>query len=145
MGAGLKGLHHAKALLVVGETTADLIVGSLNWSTSSKANAECGLRLTVASGAPVVSDFIRDFESMFSGGSALDDSRPPAPSGCGQQRPFWASDVDPVSACGRSLRGTVRSTARVHVWVGGCCLSRGLRQFTCAACAVNLFSFVLGN
>ncbi|CAE7923771.1 pol, partial [Symbiodinium sp. KB8] len=35
VGAGLKGLRHAKALLVVGETTADLIVGSLNWSTSS--------------------------------------------------------------------------------------------------------------
>ena len=79
VGAGLKGLHHAKALLVVSETTADLIVGSLNWSTSSNSNAECGLHLTVASGAPVVSDFIRDFEDVFSGGSALDDSKPPAP------------------------------------------------------------------
>ncbi|CAE7896597.1 pol, partial [Symbiodinium necroappetens] len=79
VGAGLKGLHHAKALLVVGDTTAEVIVGSLNWSTSSKANAECGLRLTVASGAPVVTDFIRDFETVFSGGSALDDAKPPAP------------------------------------------------------------------
>ena len=120
VGAGLKGLHHAKALLVVGETTADPIVGSLNWSTSSKANAECGLHLTVASGAPVVSDFIRDFETVFSGGSALDDSRPPAPkaAAAASSARFWASDVDPLSACGRSLRGTVRSTARVHVWVG---------------------------
>ena len=58
VGAGLKGLHHSKALLVVSETTADLIVGSLNWSTSSKANAESGLHLAVASGAPVVADFI---------------------------------------------------------------------------------------
>ena len=79
VGAGLKGLHHAKALLVVSDTTAELIVGSLNWSTSSKANAECGLHLTVASGAPVVTDFIRDFETVFSGGSALDDAKPPAP------------------------------------------------------------------
>ena len=30
VGAGLKGLHHAKALLVVSDTTAELIVGSLN-------------------------------------------------------------------------------------------------------------------
>ena len=79
VGAGLKGLHHSKALLVVSETAADLIVGSLNWSTSSKANAEIGLHLTVASGAPVVADFIRDFENVFSGGSALDDAKPPVP------------------------------------------------------------------
>ena len=63
------------------ETTAELIVGSLNWSTSSKANPECGLHLTVASGAPVVVDFIRDFESVFAGASALDDAKPPAPKG----------------------------------------------------------------
>ena len=81
VGAGLKGLHHAKALLVVGETTAELIVGSLNWSTSSKANSECGLHLTVASGAPVVVDFIRDFETVFAGASALDDAKPPASKG----------------------------------------------------------------
>ena len=81
VGAGLKGLHHAKALLVVGDTTAELIVGSLNWLTSSKANSECGLRLVVASGAPVVVDFIRDFEAVFAGASALDDVKPPAPKG----------------------------------------------------------------
>ncbi|CAE7827290.1 pol, partial [Symbiodinium microadriaticum] len=79
VGAGLKGLHHSKALLIVSETTADLIVGSLNWSTSSKANAESGLHLAVASGAPVVADFIRDFETVFSGGSALDDAKLPVP------------------------------------------------------------------
>ncbi|CAE7685788.1 pol [Symbiodinium sp. KB8] len=81
VGAGLKGLHHAKALLVVGDTAAELIVGSLNWSTSSKANSECGLRLAVASGAPVVVDFIRDFEAIFAGASPLDDVKPPAPKG----------------------------------------------------------------
>ena len=79
VGAGLKGLHHAKALLVVSDATAELIVGSLNWSTSSKANSECGLRLAVASGAPVVVDFVRDFEAVFAGASALDDVKPPVP------------------------------------------------------------------
>ncbi|CAE7838375.1 unnamed protein product, partial [Symbiodinium microadriaticum] len=87
VGAGLKGLHHSKALLVVSETTADLIVGSLN----------CGRR------APR-----------------------PTPradcSGCDRQRPFWAFDPDPLGACGRSLRGTVRS----------------LRQDSCAAIAESL-------
>ena len=81
VGAGLKGLHHAKALLVVGEKTAELVVGSLNWSTSSKANSECGLRLAVASDAPVVTDFVRDFEAVFAGASTLDDAKPPAPKG----------------------------------------------------------------
>ena len=81
VGAGLKGLHHAKALLVVGEKAAELVVGSLNWSTSSKANSECGLRLAVASDAPVVTDFIRDFEAVFAGASTLDDAKPPAPQG----------------------------------------------------------------
>ena len=80
-----------------------------------------------------MSDFIRDFESVFSGGSALDDSRPPAPqsSGCGQQRPFWASDVDHLSACGRSLRGTVRSActhARGRDWDSPAWVNFWLRQ-----------------
>ena len=81
VGAGLKGLHHAKALLVIGEKAAELVVGSLNWSTSSKANAECGLRLAVASDAPVVTDFVRDFEAVFAGASLLDDAKPPASKG----------------------------------------------------------------
>ena len=81
VGAGLKGLHHAKALLVIGEKTAELVVGSLNWSTSSKANSECGLRLAIASDAPVVTDYVRDFEAVFAGASTLDDVRPPAPKG----------------------------------------------------------------
>ena len=59
----------------------ELVVGSLNWSTSSKANSECGLRLAVASDAPVVTDFVRDFEAVFAGASLLDDAKPPAPKG----------------------------------------------------------------
>ena len=81
VGAGLKGLHHAKALLVIGDKTAELVVGSLNWSTSSKANSECGLRLAVASDAPVVTDFVRDFEAVFAGAALLDEFKPAAPKG----------------------------------------------------------------
>ena len=81
VGAGLKGLHHAKALLVISDKTAELVVGSLNWSTSSKANSECGLRLAVASDAPVVTDFVRDFEAVFAGAALLDEFKPAAPKG----------------------------------------------------------------
>ncbi|CAE7297016.1 pol, partial [Symbiodinium sp. CCMP2456] len=79
VGAGLKGLRHSKALLLVGETTAQIVVASLSWSTSSKANAESGLHIAVASGAPVVTDFVRDFDRVYSGASALDDAKPPGP------------------------------------------------------------------
>ena len=89
-GAAPLAAGHAKALLVVSETTADLIVGSLNWSTSSKANAECGLHLTVASGAPVVSDFIRDFESVSLGARRLmTRGRLPPRQRLRPAAPFW--------------------------------------------------------
>ena len=40
-GGGLKVLHHAKALLLVADPTAELVIGSLNWTTSSTRSAEC--------------------------------------------------------------------------------------------------------
>ena len=81
VGAGLKGLHHSKALLVVSETTADLtyrrqleLVDELQGQRRERTAP--GGRL----GSPtVVADFIRDFENVFSGGSALDDAKPPVP------------------------------------------------------------------
>ena len=74
---GLKGLHHAKALLLVGETTAELVVGSLNWTTSSKANSERGVQLSLASNAPVVTDFCREFDRVFGSAERLEDANPP--------------------------------------------------------------------
>ena len=48
VGAGLKGLHHAKALLVVSETTADLIVGShVARSSSSRSLYSCRVAVAV--------------------------------------------------------------------------------------------------
>ena len=112
VGAGLKGLHHAKALLVVSDTTAELIVGSLNWSTSSKANSECGLRLAVASGAPVVVDFHPRFRGCVcrSFAARRRETACPQGSGCVQRRSSGSPDLDGMSACGRLLRGIVRST-----------------------------------
>ncbi|CAE7642797.1 pol, partial [Symbiodinium sp. CCMP2592] len=77
VGAGLKGLHHAKALLRVRSDGAELVVGSLNWSTSSKANLECGVHLTLLQDAESVGDFVRDFDTCFSAGIKLEDAKPP--------------------------------------------------------------------
>ena len=61
----------------MGDTTADLVVGSLNWSTSSKANSECGVLLALASTAPVVTDFDREFERVSDAAEKLEDAKPP--------------------------------------------------------------------
>ena len=71
----------SKALLVIGDKTAELVVGSLNWSTSLNANSECGLRLAVASDAPIVTDFVRDFEAVFVGAALLDEFKSAASKG----------------------------------------------------------------
>ena len=116
VGAGLmcKGLHHAKALLVVGDKTAELVVGSLNWSTSSKANSECGLRLAVASDAPVVTDFVRDFEAVFAGAALLDEFKPAAKRGGGVERPPGCAYPDGLRSCLR--QGSARHSAQhLHV------------------------------
>ena len=76
VGGGLKGLHHAKALLLVGDTTAELVVGSLNWTTSSKANSECGVHLVLASSSPVVTDYSREFDRVSGSAERLEDANP---------------------------------------------------------------------
>ena len=86
VGAGLKGLHHAKCLLLVSDVTAELVIGSLNWSTSSKANSECGVHLSLASTAPVVTDYVRESDRVFGTAEKLEEVKPPgtkpaAPSG----------------------------------------------------------------
>ena len=46
VGSGLQGLHHAKSVLVLrASSAAELVVGSTNWTTSSRANRECGVFL----------------------------------------------------------------------------------------------------
>ena len=77
VGGGLKGLHHAKALLLVGDTTAELVVGSLNWTTSSKANSECGVHLVLASSSPVITDFSREFDRVSGSAERLEDANSP--------------------------------------------------------------------
>ena len=59
------------------DVTAELVVGSLNWSTSSKANEECGVLLTLSSTAPSVTDFVRDFDRVFGAAEKLEEAKAP--------------------------------------------------------------------
>ena len=54
-------------------------MGSLNWSTSSKANSECGVHLGLASTptAPLAADFMREFQRVFDAAERLQDAKPP--------------------------------------------------------------------
>ena len=76
MGAGIKGLHHAKSVLLAGSTAAELVVGSPNWSGSSKTNFEAGVYLSLEPSAAAVVEYTRDFDRLFEAGQRLEDAKP---------------------------------------------------------------------
>ena len=51
VGSGLRGLHHAKSILLETPGGPELVAGSLNFTTSSKANAELGVKLSLPAGS----------------------------------------------------------------------------------------------
>ena len=85
MGAGIKGLHHAKSVLLAGSTAAELVVGSPNWSGSSKTNFEAGVYLSLEPSAAAVVEYTRDFDRLFEAGQRLEDAKPAGQGGCVQQ------------------------------------------------------------
>ena len=70
VGSGLQGLHHAKSALVLRASSAvELVVGSTNWTTSSRANRECGVFLKFTSSrAMFVRDWVADFDAAYDSG-----------------------------------------------------------------------------
>eukprot|EP00439_Symbiodinium_sp_Y106_P042252 s4841_g5.t1 len=85
VGAGIKGLHHAKSVLLAGSTAAELVVGSPNWSGSSKTNFEAGVYLSLEPSAAAVVEYTRDFDRLFEAGQRLEDAKPAGQGGCVQQ------------------------------------------------------------
>ena len=74
VGTGIQGLHHAKALCLLRPDGAVVLIGSLNFTTSSKANAEAGLRLEVAKTHPVAQSYIEDFQRVSAEAFSLDEA-----------------------------------------------------------------------
>ena len=66
VGSGLQGLHHAKSVLVLRASSAAELV---NWTTSSRANRECGVFLKFTSSrAKFVRDWVADFDAAYESG-----------------------------------------------------------------------------
>ena len=74
VGTGIQGLHHAKALCLLRPDGAVVLIGSLNFTTSSKANAEAGLRLEVPKTHPVAQSYIEDFQRVSAEAFSLDEA-----------------------------------------------------------------------
>ena len=74
VGSGLQGLHHAKSVLVLrvlvlrASSAAELVVGSTNWTTISRANRACGVFLKFACRAKFVSDWAAAFDAAYDSG-----------------------------------------------------------------------------
>ena len=62
VGSGLRGLHHAKSVLLEGPGGPELVAGSLNFTTSSKANAELGVKCSLPAGSNAAATWLTAFE-----------------------------------------------------------------------------------
>ena len=65
MGAGLRGLHHAKSVLLEALGNPELVAGSLNFTTSSKANAELGVKISLPAGSNAAASWLSAFEAVW--------------------------------------------------------------------------------
>ena len=74
VGTGIQGLHHAKALCLLRPDGAVVLIGSLNFTTSSKANAEAGLKLEVPKTHPVAQSYVEDFQRVSAEAFSLDEA-----------------------------------------------------------------------
>ena len=64
MGSGLRGLHHAKSILLEAPSGPELVAGSLNFTTSSKANSELGVRFSLPAGSNAAATWLTAFEAV---------------------------------------------------------------------------------
>jgi hypothetical protein len=74
VGSRLQGLHHAKSVMIwchPGDKV-DMLVGSCNFTTSSKANKEASIGISVNSGTELVRRWESAFEEAFENGSNID-------------------------------------------------------------------------
>ena len=59
IGSNLRGLRHTKSILFEGPGGPELVTGSVNFTTSSKANAELGLKVSLPAGSPAAQTWPR--------------------------------------------------------------------------------------
>ena len=74
VGAGLRGLHHAKSVLLEAPGGPELVAGSLNFTTSSKANAELGVKISLPAGSNAAASWLSAFEAMWAESTSVEDA-----------------------------------------------------------------------
>ena len=74
VGSKIKGLHHAKSLLCMSPTgSARLVIGSCNFTTSSKANREAGVVIQCKTGDQLLKDWQQSFDEAFAAGATVEE------------------------------------------------------------------------
>ena len=72
MGASIKGVIHGKNCLVVEGRHSLCLVGSCNWTTSSKSNLEFGVEIEIDTESQFVKNYLDHFEGAWQRASSLD-------------------------------------------------------------------------
>ena len=81
VGGGLRGLHHAKSVLLEGPGGPELVAGSLNFTTSSKANAELGVKRSLPAGSNAAATWLTAFKAMWAESTSVEDAAERMPRG----------------------------------------------------------------
>ena len=79
VGSGLRGLHHAKSILLEAPSGPELVAGSLNFTTSSKANAELGVKFSLPAGSNAAATWLSAFEAVWAESTSVEDAAERAP------------------------------------------------------------------
>ena len=72
MGSSIRGIIHGKSCLLVEGCRALSLVGSCNWTTSSKSNLEFGVQVEVNAEGEFVRDYLAHFEGTWAQAESLD-------------------------------------------------------------------------
>ena len=72
MGGSIRGIIHGKSCLLVEGRRALSLVGSCNWTTSSKSNLEFGIQVELDAESEFVKDYLAHFEGTWAQAESLD-------------------------------------------------------------------------
>ena len=81
VGSGLRGLHHAKSILLEAPSGPELVAGSLNFTASSKANSELGVKFSLPAGSNAAATWLAAFEAVWAESTSVEDAAERAPRG----------------------------------------------------------------
>ena len=95
MGSGLRGLRHAKSILLEALSGPELVAGSLNFTTSSKANAE----ISLPAGSNAAATWLTAFEAVWAESTSVEDAAERAPRGQ-RSKPTSSSSTQQKPAVG---------------------------------------------